>query len=84
MRALAFDLNAPGSAPPRRLFAVPEAAPVAAFPGTLDAVFTSVWGAVARGQVAVCPVCAGTLRAHWTAGTGAVGGRCDDCGSTLD
>ncbi len=85
MGAVAFDRRAgdkPDSAAQRRLYAVPG---VAAEPaaGTLDALLTSAWTAVGTGAVTGCPVCAGTLAPSWMAGSGANGGRCRDCGSTL-
>jgi hypothetical protein len=85
--------------PPRpaqpRLFALaggaavaeePEAAPVLVTAGapTLESLLSASWSALAAGHVATCPVCAGGMTPRWSAGAGAVGGRCGSCGSTLD
>ena len=43
------------------------------------------WNDVTRaGAAAECPVCAGRMQPRWTAGAGVVGGRCADCGTTLE
>jgi len=85
MTALAFDHDSTGrsrATSERRLFAVTGASrePVA---GTLDALLTGAFTAVGTGTTTSCPVCAGTMQPRWTAGSGANGGRCADCGSTL-
>jgi isoaspartyl peptidase/L-asparaginase-like protein (Ntn-hydrolase superfamily) len=74
-----------------RLFALPggagETEPEPSAPAaarTLDDVLTAAWAAVSEGHEAVCPVCAGAMVPRWSAGAGAVGGRCADCGATLD
>ena len=51
---------------------------------TLDALLTAAWNDVSAGTAAECPVCAGRMRPRWTAGAGVVGGRCEDCGTTLE
>ncbi len=51
---------------------------------TLGDVLGAAWGEVAAGRQAVCPLCTGALRPRWSAGAGAVGGRCGDCGTTLE
>jgi len=51
---------------------------------TLEALVTDAWDAVAAGAAAECPVCAGPMQPRWSAGAGAVGGRCEDCGTTLE
>ncbi len=51
---------------------------------TLDEVLGSAWTAVSAGTATDCPVCRGELRPRWSAGAGAVGGRCRDCGTRLD
>ena len=38
----------------------------------------------AAGAATECPVCAGSLQPRWSAGAGVVGGRCGDCGTTLE
>jgi tRNA(Ile2) C34 agmatinyltransferase TiaS len=45
---------------------------------TLGQLLARAHEAVQAGGVADCPFCSGTIRAH-----GALGGRCDDCGSGL-
>ena len=39
---------------------------------------------VVAGAAADCPVCAGPMQPRWSAGAGVVGGRCADCGTTLE
>jgi hypothetical protein len=51
---------------------------------TLAVVMADAWAAVSTGAAAECPVCAGSLEPRWSAGAGAVGGRCGDCGTTLE
>jgi hypothetical protein len=49
---------------------------------TLDDAIVGVWEGLAAQVVVACPVCAGPLRPR--AAPDAVGGRCGDCGTTLD
>jgi hypothetical protein len=49
---------------------------------TLDEAIVSAWEGLAAQVVVVCPLCDGALRPH--ASPDAVGGRCGDCGTTLD
>jgi hypothetical protein len=51
---------------------------------TLDEVLVGAWSAVAAGHTAECPLCAGALRPRWSAGAGAVGGRCTDCDTSVE
>jgi tRNA(Ile2) C34 agmatinyltransferase TiaS len=51
---------------------------------TLDAVLVEAWNDVTAGAAAECPVCAGRMQPRWSAGAGVVGGRCEDCGATLE
>ena len=51
---------------------------------TLEALVTEAWDTVAAGAAAECPVCAGPMQPRWSAGAGVVGGRCEDCGTTLE
>jgi hypothetical protein len=51
---------------------------------TLDSVLVEAWNDVNAGATAECPVCAGPMQPRWTAGAGVVGGRCGDCGTTLE
>jgi hypothetical protein len=51
---------------------------------SLEALVTGAWAAVATGEAAECPVCAGPMQPRWSAGAGVVGGRCEDCGTTLE
>ncbi len=67
--------------PQPRLFAIQgggQSAP------TLDALLTGAWSTLTRGTAVTCPICSETMAPRWSAGAGAVGGRCDGCGSTLD
>ena len=70
-----------GDAPP--VEAATTAAPTAA-PATLEALVLGAWEGVTAGEAVACPVCAGALRPRWSAGAGAVGGRCEDCTTTLE
>jgi len=49
---------------------------------TLDDAIVGAWEALAARVVVACPLCGGALRPH--AAPDAVGGRCGDCGTTLD
>jgi hypothetical protein len=51
---------------------------------TLAVVMAEAWAAVSIGAAAECPVCTGSLEPRWSAGAGVVGGRCGDCGATLE
>ena len=51
---------------------------------TLADVMSEAWAAVGTGAATECPVCAGSLEPRWSAGAGVVGGRCGDCGATLE
>jgi hypothetical protein len=49
---------------------------------TLDDAIAGAWEGLAARVVVACPLCRGALRPHPS--PGAVGGRCGDCGTTLD
>jgi hypothetical protein len=51
---------------------------------TLADVVGGAWAAIRTGTAPDCPVCAGSLEPRWSAGAGVVGGRCGDCGATLE
>ena len=51
---------------------------------TLDDVISRAWEVLRADVPAACPVCAGELLPRASAGAGIVGGRCADCGTTLD
>jgi len=51
---------------------------------TLTDVLVEAWNDVSAGARAACPVCSGSLQPRWTAGAGVIGGRCEDCGTTLE
>jgi hypothetical protein len=51
---------------------------------TLADTLSGAWAAVGTGAATECPVCAGSLEPRWSAGAGVVGGRCGDCGTTLE
>ena len=51
---------------------------------TLDALLVDAWNDVSAGTTAECPLCAGPMRPRWTASARVVGGRCEDCGTTLE
>lgn len=49
---------------------------------TLDDAIVGAWEGLAARVVVACPLCGGALRPH--ASPDSVGGRCGDCGTTLD
>ena len=49
---------------------------------TLDDAIVGAWEGLAARVVVACPLCGGALRPHASPAT--VGGRCGDCGTTLD
>jgi hypothetical protein len=51
---------------------------------TLSDVLVEAWNDLRAGARAECPVCAGAMQPRWTAGAGVAGGRCGDCGATLE
>ena len=67
--------------PQPRLVALPGGAQPAP---TLDALLTGAWATLTRGTSTTCPICSETMAPRWSAGAGAVGGRCRSCGTTLD
>lgn len=50
---------------------------------TLNDVIVGAWEGLAADRPAPCPVCHGTLRARYGAGSGPVAATCMDCGSEL-
>jgi hypothetical protein len=50
---------------------------------TLDDVLSSVWEGLTAQSVVICPVCGGEMRPEYGRRTGALGGRCGECASTL-
>jgi hypothetical protein len=65
------------------LAAPPFHMPASAAPTLADAL-GEAWAAVGTGVTTECPVCTGSLEPRWSAGAGVVGGRCGDCGATLE
>ena len=51
---------------------------------TLEALLVEAWNDVSAGAAAECPICAGPMQPRWTASARVVGGRCEDCGTTLE
>jgi hypothetical protein len=52
---------------------------------TLEDLVSGAWEGLAAGRSVACPVCGGELRARPVASAaGSAGGRCRDCGSTLE
>jgi hypothetical protein len=49
---------------------------------TLDEAIVGVWEGLAAQVAVACPLCSGALSPHNA--SDAVGGRCGDCGTTLD
>jgi len=61
----------------------PRQARAAATP-TLNDVLVEAWNDLSAGAHAECPVCSGAMQPRWTASARVVGGRCGDCGTTLE
>jgi hypothetical protein len=79
-------IDAP-SAPVPTPVAAPRRAGLAVVPApesTLDALVTGRWSDLVLGASTECPLCEGTMVPRWSAGAGVVGGRCSDCGTTLE
>ena len=51
---------------------------------TLAGVLHEAWSDFTAGEHAECPVCSGPMRPRWSATARVVGGRCEDCGTTLE
>lgn len=51
---------------------------------TLDDVIVGVWEGVEAGRDVSCPACGSTMAPRYASGSKPVGGRCRDCGTTLD
>jgi tRNA(Ile2) C34 agmatinyltransferase TiaS len=64
--------------------AAPVPRPHCAPQASLEDLVLQTWAAVAVGEQAACPVCSGAMQPRWSAGAGVVGGRCGDCGTTLE
>ena len=50
---------------------------------TLEDVISGAWEGLAAHDVVSCPVCHGEMVPRYGSGGKAVGGRCQDCGTTL-
>ena len=51
---------------------------------TLDDVIVGAWEDLSAHRTVTCPLChAVAMRPRYGSGQGAVGGRCDDCGTVL-
>ena len=51
---------------------------------TLDSVLASVWSALLHAESTECPICHGEMTPRLTASSAIAGGRCSDCGTTLE
>jgi DNA-directed RNA polymerase subunit RPC12/RpoP len=51
--------------------------------GTLDELIAALWEALDSDQSVACPVCGADMKPEYGAHARAVGGRCQDCGSTV-
>jgi tRNA(Ile2) C34 agmatinyltransferase TiaS len=51
---------------------------------TLERSLSEAWEALEHDHAVECPLCNGEMHPRWSAGSGIVGGRCDDCGTTLE
>jgi len=79
--------EAPARPGPERAAAAdpaPAVTAVAADAPTLEDLISGAWEGVSAASAVACPVCAGTMAPRWSAGAGTVGGRCADCGTTLE
>jgi hypothetical protein len=75
----------PADAPAAPSEVIASAAPArVAHVRTLEDIVAGAWAAVSVGETSACPLCGGSLRARWSAGAGVVGGRCGDCGTSLE
>ena len=55
-------------------------------PSTLDELISSAWEQLAKPtteEAVSCPVCGGQMKREYGAGALPIGGRCEDCRSTL-
>ena len=50
---------------------------------TLDDALVALWKGICGHRTTECPVCAGEMRPVYGAHAHAIGGKCVDCGSTL-
>lgn len=64
--------------------AVRQRTPVDASGSTFEDVLLGVWEDLEAPGTAVCPLCSGTMEPRYGAGPNPVGGRCGDCGTTLE
>ena len=51
---------------------------------SLEQALGQAWYGLEHDHAVECPVCHGEMQPRWSAGSGVVGGRCDDCGATLE
>jgi hypothetical protein len=51
---------------------------------TLEALIAGRFSDLVVGATTECPLCEGPMVPRWSAGAGVVGGRCSDCGTTLE
>jgi hypothetical protein len=51
--------------------------------GTLDDLLVGLWEGIDAHRTVECPVCAGEMRPAYGAHARAIGGKCVDCGSTV-
>ena len=67
-------MSATLAAPPLRAPAEP----------TLTDVLTESWNDLRAGTHTECPICSAPMQPRWTATARVLGGRCRDCGTTLE
>ena len=51
---------------------------------SLDSMLLAAWAGLAAGHPIACPVCDGRMDPRPAASEGVAGGRCRDCGTTID
>jgi tRNA(Ile2) C34 agmatinyltransferase TiaS len=51
---------------------------------TIDELLVGVWEGLSAHHTVPCPACGGALAPRYGAGPGPVGGRCRDCGTTIE
>lgn len=67
---------------PRTLAAAARAEPASEL--TLDDRISTLWHGLAGSTAVSCPWCGADMVPRWSAGAGVVGGRCEECATTLE
>jgi hypothetical protein len=51
---------------------------------TLQSVLETAWSDLMHDHTAECPICHAAMRPRYSAAAAIAGGRCEDCGTTLE